>query len=86
MAIRTVFPCSAVPAEEMPPQSTTNLGLEGGKSQPFAVTMKAQGLGYTNSETVKNPYSLATVVHPERSLRYVSMVMFYSIQAGRLAT
>lgn len=88
MAIHTVFSCSAVPAEKMPPQSTTNLSLEGRKSQPFSITMEAQRLGYTNSQPVQNPYSFAAVVDSERSLQYIISVVGYQrpFQAGELTT
>lgn len=86
MEIRTILPCSAVPAEKMPPQSATNLSLEGGKTKSPAITMEAQGLGHTNSQTVENPDSFAAVVDSERSLQHVSNAVIYRpIQAGGLA-
>lgn len=88
IVIRTVFSCSAVPAEKMPPQPTTNLSLERRKSQPFSITMEAQRLGYTNSQPVQDPYSFAAVVDPECSLQYIISVVGSQrpFQAGELTT
>lgn len=68
----TVFTCSAIPAEEVPPQTTTNLSLEWREAKSLAITMDAQRLGYANRKSIENPYPLATVMNTKCSLHAVS--------------
>lgn len=54
----------------MPPQAAANLGLEGGETESLAVTMEAQGLSYTDSQSIEDPDAFGTVVDAKGRLRW----------------
>lgn len=66
-----VLGCAAVAAEEVPPEASADLGLEGGQAQAVAVTVDAEGLGEADDEAVQDPEAFASVVDAEDGLGWV---------------